>query len=198
MTGDPRARGREERRRRLRAVEAAMSAGWPEERVQATLAFRAARLAAEGVQAAAADAASLLVLAFRTGGERCALEVGELAEIAPLSRWTPLPDAPPEHVGVVNRRGEIQPVADLARLLGLPAAAGAEGGYVLTLNTPGQPVGVRVDAIEDMLRLGRQELQPPPLRGSLARYARGMAPDGRVLLSVPELLSHPVFKERSR
>jgi purine-binding chemotaxis protein CheW len=186
-------------RRRLAAVDAhlARGSGLPEGRRAAILDARAARLAARR-GTTTEDAGASLVLAFRTGGERYGLALTELAEVAPLPRWTPLPGAPAEHLGLIDRRGEIQPVADLARLLGLPVPAPPEAGYVLTLRLGGRSVGLRVDAVEAVVRLPAEPLAAPPSTGPTTRFARGVSADGLTVLAAPELASHPVFKEPSR
>lgn len=53
------------------------------------------------------------------GGQQYAIAVPQILEVAALVQLTPLPDAPPEVAGVVNRRGEVIPVLDLRLCLGV-------------------------------------------------------------------------------
>ncbi len=47
------------------------------------------------------------------GDQQYAIAVTQILEVAALVKLTPLPDAPPEVAGVVNRHGEVIPVLDL-------------------------------------------------------------------------------------
>lgn len=59
---------------------------------------------------------------LRVAAESYAIPVGNVREITPLGELTPVPGTRPEVLGVRNLRGQILPVADLALVLGLPAA----------------------------------------------------------------------------
>lgn len=55
------------------------------------------------------------------GADRYGIELTDVREVVPAPRLTPVPGAPAAVLGVVNLRGEVVPVLDTARLLGLPA-----------------------------------------------------------------------------
>jgi len=88
---------------------------------------------------------------LRVAAEAYAVPVGNVREITPLGGLTAIPGARPGVLGVRNLRGQILPVADLARVLGLPAAASpalllvAESGDLL--------VGLAVDAVSAVSEL---------------------------------------------
>jgi purine-binding chemotaxis protein CheW len=63
-----------------------------------------------------------------------------------------VPGAAPSVLGVTAVRGEIRPVIDLSRLLGLPSSGSAEGSHVLLLRVDAREVGLRVDAVEGVDR----------------------------------------------
>jgi len=69
--------------------------------------------------------APLLVLLMRVSGQTLAMRRQEVAEILPLPRLAPLPEAPPIVLGAFHLGGEPVLVLRLASLLGLPH--GAEG-----------------------------------------------------------------------
>src|SRR5262245_45767882 len=109
-------------------------------RLQRVLAARAAALANRKANAEA-QTDGLVLLTFMLGAERYALELSELAEVLPLQQITPVPAPPAELSGVINLRGEIITVIDLARVLDLPPSP-PNGGYVLLLRQAGGVVGL--------------------------------------------------------
>src|SRR5918997_3595908 len=58
-------------------------------------------------------------LVLPIGADRYALELIDVREVVPEPLLTPLPDAPPGVLGLVNVRGDVVPVLDTAALLGL-------------------------------------------------------------------------------
>ena len=81
-------------------------------------------------------------------GERYALDVGQVLEITPLAGLTPVPGAPGAVRGVCNIRGEVLPVLNLARLLGLGEDNGAAQMVVTDLG--GERTALAVDAVLDV------------------------------------------------
>lgn len=136
-------------------------------------------------------------LTFYLGQECCAIELAELAEVLPFAACAPLPGAPPELLGVVNRRGELRPVVELSRLLGLPRSAEADPGQVLFLRRQTLGTGLRVDRIDQVRIMAPEELLLPGGESAAlpTRYAKGLIPGVLILLSAEMILSHPLFKE---
>jgi purine-binding chemotaxis protein CheW len=161
-----------------------------EARIEAVFRARAAELAARREQAAE-PAGTAPALAFALGGERYALPLADLAGVLPLGRLTPVPGAPPELLGLINGRGRVCCVVDLARLLGLPAQPPDVPGFVVLLRRPGGAVGLRVGAVESIRRVAPRELVPVAVPG-LGETA-GRAADGLTLLRGPSIWGHPIF-----
>ena len=61
----------------------------------------------------------MLVVTFQVGSERLALDVRRVREIVPYVRLQPVTCCPPWLAGVFIYRGQIVPVVDLHRLLGV-------------------------------------------------------------------------------
>lgn len=55
------------------------------------------------------------VLPFRLAGQRLAIPLESVIRVVPALKCTPLPGAPQTVLGLVNVRGQIVPVVDLAR-----------------------------------------------------------------------------------
>ena len=186
-------------RTRLRTSERALEEAMGEspERIDAVYRQRAARMA-KGRSEPAGD--RLKVLVFRLGPERYAIEVAEVAEAAPLERCAPVPGSLPVFAGVINLRGELRAVVDLARLLALSGgsnnsnSSNNDAAFVLVLRQRGQSIGFKVDRIEELREIVRGELS------SLAegKYVTGVAPGMLMLLSVDAVLEDIFLKEEAR
>jgi purine-binding chemotaxis protein CheW len=181
-------------RSRLRSSERALEEAMSEspERIDAVYRQRAARLA-KGRSEHAAAGDRLKVLVFRLGPERYAIEVAEVAEVIPLERCAPVPGSLPVFAGVINLRGELRAVVDLTRLLALSGSSN-DPGFVLLLRQRARTIGFKVDRIEELREIGREELS------SLAegKYVTGVAPGMLMLLSVDAVLEDISLKERDR
>lgn len=81
---------------------------------------RARQLARPADDGPAVETTSLLIV--QIGPERYALDVSAVREIKPLAGVTPLPGLPSFWVGLVNQRGNLVPVLELAAYLALPAS----------------------------------------------------------------------------
>jgi purine-binding chemotaxis protein CheW len=112
-------------------------------------------------------------LTFRLAGDEYALPVLKVREILEYSGLTRVPKAPAAVRGVINLRGRVVPVVDLAPGFGLPPArtdgrpcvviveAEAEGGASV--------VGLLVEAVSHVVDLGPDDVRPAPAFGTSAR-----------------------------
>ena len=105
-----------------------------------------------------------LWLSFRIGHQLYAAPLGEVSEVLRDGELTPVPGAAPDLLGVRHLRGRIMPVLDGRRRLGLPDQPPADpaSARVVMLSHAGQLVGLRVDAVGELLNVGGQEVAPPP------------------------------------
>ncbi len=136
------------------------------EEVRAVYRERARHLKVPEVAIEAPGAANRL-LVFRLGEERYALPASMLVEILKDVNIAPVPGAPPSVAGLIQVRGEIRPVYDLARQIG--AARTAEGaGFMLLLREGRRDFAVTVDAVEEIRMVMENE---PKQAGQKPRVA---------------------------
>jgi purine-binding chemotaxis protein CheW len=83
-------------------------------------------------------------LITEVAGQRMAWELAMVREIVPTRAVTRLPGAPAWVLGLLNLRGTVLTVVDLAARLSLPAGAGES---VVVLDVDGRALGVRVDRV---------------------------------------------------
>jgi purine-binding chemotaxis protein CheW len=112
------------------------------ERAQALLAERRRALAARRDASAGEESVSILVC--RSGEERFGFHLRAVAEVVPMPALTRLPRAPAPLHGLMNLHGTACRVADIALLLGLPAAPPR---FVVILRQE-DPLGLAVEGVE--------------------------------------------------
>lgn len=99
---------------------------------------------------------------FRVGGEDYALDIMRVREIIPPLPVTPVPRAPPFVEGVVRLRGEVIPVLDVRRRLGVPLIPATRKTKYLIVDVAGRRLGLVVDEVTEVLRIPRAEIRPAP------------------------------------
>lgn len=99
-----------------------------------------------------------------------ALEVAAVREIVRVQEITPLPNAPALIEGVIDLRGAVVPVVDLAKLLGRGATEGGLLARIVVLESDGLVLGLEVDAATDVLTLDPSRLEDVPALAAQAGY----------------------------
>lgn len=110
----------------------------------------------------ASTSSALELLTFRLADQDYALDIMSVREIRGWTRTTPLPHAPSYMKGVINLRGTVLPVMDLAVRLGLPAREQTARNVIIVVTHEGTMTGLLVDAVSDIVTLSPDDLQPPP------------------------------------
>lgn len=108
------------------------------------------------------DATDLELLSFRVGEQEYSVDIMSVREIRGWTRATPLPHSAPYVRGVINLRGAVLPILDLACRLDLGTTETTERNVIIVVHVRGQSIGLLVDAVSDILSIPRSELQPPP------------------------------------
>ncbi len=102
------------------------------------------------------------VLTFYLGAEEYALPLVQAREILGMVPTTPLPKAAKHVVGLINLRGEILPVFDLRLLFKLQSKAQQSmQDCILVAETQGEPFGLKVDGVHQVLTLTADRIDPP-------------------------------------
>lgn len=134
----------------------------------------------------------------RVGTETYAVDLKRVDEILPVPPLTPLPRAPRFLEGVVRLRGEVLPVVDARKRLGV------EPGASSAVTSSGRPrrterlmvcrvgtrrVGVLVDAVTAVRRVLKSTLKPAPLASAHVLGVTGEGAQLTLLLDVKALLA---------
>ena len=101
-------------------------------------------------------------LSFGLGDAEYSVEIMSVRESRGWTRTTSLPHSPSYVRGVINLRGAVLPVIDLAVRLGLPATEPEDRNVIIVVDVETRTMGRRVDAVSDILTLSQDQLHPPP------------------------------------
>lgn len=99
---------------------------------------------------------------FFIGEQEYCIDIMSLREIRGWTPATALPDSPSYVRGVINLRGSVLPIVDLAKKLNLDAAEPSERSVVMITQIGTQVVGLLADAVSDILTIDRDIIQTPP------------------------------------
>lgn len=104
------------------------------------------------------------VVTFMVDNQVFATPIGTVREIRGWQSTTPLPNAEPGVVGVLNLRGAIIPIYDLRRCLGLQPHERPSTSVTIVIDTGEKLVGILADSVSDILDVAPEEMRDPPLR----------------------------------
>lgn len=141
------------------------------------------------------DAKELLQLVtFRLGNEEFSLDILRVQEIIRHMELTRVPRTPDFVEGVINLRGRVIPVLDLRKRFGLPSDERTNETRIIVVDVDNRTVGLKVDAVSEVLRLPADTVEPAPaiVTGAESDYIKGVGKlDGRllILLDVERILS---------
>ena len=102
------------------------------------------------------------LLTFKLSDQEYALDIMSVREIRGWTQATPLPHTPTFMKGVINLRGTVLPVMDLAQRLGLPVAEHTERNVIIVVKHEDTLAGLLVDAVSDIIALSEDDMQAPP------------------------------------
>jgi purine-binding chemotaxis protein CheW len=162
-------------------LESADSGGAYRERILRTR----AQLLARSEKPAAPEMDGESIMIFRLAHERYALPVSSVSEVVTGVEPVPVPGAPARVAGVIQLRGEIRPVFNLAHVLGLPESRDSDAATVLLLGHGEREVGLRTGPVEDVRTVAAGARQAAP---EMARHAAWMTADLVLVLNVDALL----------
>lgn len=107
---------------------------------------------------------------FEVGGAEFALDIEYVREIVRMTEISALPNAPELIEGVVDLRGGLIPVIDLARLLNRGRARSADLARIVVIEYGDLAVGLWVDAALNVFTLEASCLEPVPGLAMRAGY----------------------------
>lgn len=130
--------------------------------------------------------ASEQLVVFQLRNEEYALTIAKVKEIIRYSGATRLPDTPAYLEGIINLRGKVIPVVDLAKRFGL-ARGKQDGMQALIVEAAGREVGVVVDQVTEVLRLDEGDIEQAQGACQAGEFLRGIGKVEKRLLIILDL-----------
>jgi purine-binding chemotaxis protein CheW len=124
------------------------------------------------------------LIAFNIGEQQFCLRTTSVREIRGWTPATPLPHAPEFVLGVVNLRGVVLPIVDLAVRLGFPPTQPTARHAIIVVEVGSQVAGLLVDGVSDIFTADDAQIQATPeIAAETAKlYLRGViAMEGRLI-----------------
>jgi purine-binding chemotaxis protein CheW len=118
------------------------------------------------------------ILTFTLMQQEFAFRVSQLEEILRYQWTTKIPQIPRYVIGVTSLRGKVIPIIDLKLKLSLTEHSPDNNkGKMLIVKGPKGPIGVTVDRVIGVVRIGESEILPPPSHLSEAelKFIEGVA-----------------------
>lgn len=159
----------------------------PGDEVHDLLRERAARLARAP---APADAGRASALAFSVGGQPCLVELDWVRGVRPLRALLPLPLAQGPVLGLVQLRGGMLPVLDIAPLLGAGGDGAPAPRHLLLLGREAPVLGIAAD-IDGLATVAAPDAQRrgEALADMRPEIVRGVTSEGCLVLDPERLLA---------
>jgi purine-binding chemotaxis protein CheW len=145
-------------------------------------------------------------LTFFLVNEECAISILKVREIIEYDIITTVPKMPPWVRGVINLRGSVVPVVDLAAKFGMEQKPVEKTTCIVIVDAQFEDqettVGLIVDAVSQVMELSDDNIQPVPDFGTSVKmdYLIGMAQSGKkfaLLLDVDKVLTTEELRDLS-
>jgi len=123
------------------------------------------------------------------GGQSFCIEITQIREIR---RWTPvtlLPHSPPYVLGVINLRGAVIPILDLAAKLGFQPIEPTERHVIIIIAIEERIVGLLVESVSEILGISSDMVRDTPRtqEDDSTRAISGIIPTGDDMIKILSL-----------
>jgi purine-binding chemotaxis protein CheW len=109
------------------------------------------------------DQAVTQFVGFRLDNENYAIAITKIQEIILMKPITRIPQVPDFIEGLINLRGSVIPIVNLRKRFGLVPHVVDDETRTIVVNIQDKTVGCVVDAVTKVMRINRDQIQPPPL-----------------------------------
>lgn len=126
---------------------------------------------------------------FKLNGELLGLNILQVQEIQQPQPITPVPLAPEHVLGLISLRGQIVPLINLRKRLGMDTSEPIANPYHIVVHTPYATASFEIDDIRDVVDVPEEDFAPPPesVKAIDARFLEGVYPLGNEILTVLKL-----------
>ena len=116
------------------------------------------------------------VIAFLLNEELIGIDIKNIIKISKRLDITPVPKTPEHILGVMNLRGNIVPVVNTKKMLGLPYADEGNQDFILIIDSAIGNVGLMIDQVVGAITIEDDEVLPAPINsiGIDSKYITGV------------------------
>lgn len=129
----------------------------------------------------------LRLVAFSLNGERFGINLAAADRVLPMVAISPLPGAPDVVLGAINVHGDVIPVLDVRRRLGLPAGELGPSAQLLVARTGRRIVALPADGVAGVVDVAAHSVVPPESVQSGIEHVAGVVALSDGLLLVHDL-----------
>lgn len=104
----------------------------------------------------------LQLVAFQLGGEDFGVDIMQVQEIIRMPEITRIPQSPDYVGGVINLRGKIIVVINLAMRFSLDSKELDDDSRIIVVEVDNHVLGMVVDSVSEVLRLPSADVEPAP------------------------------------
>lgn len=134
---------------------------------------------------------------FRLSVEEYAIPIFDVREIIQYSGVTKVPDVPSHIEGIINLRGSVIPVVNLAGRFGQSLKL-SDDTKIIIIDCGEQKVGIMVSEVTEVLSLAEHQIEPTPNVIKYNEYIRGIGKiEDRllILLSLQNMFSQQELED---
>ena len=116
------------------------------------------------------------LVTFLLKDEEFGFDIMSVQEIIRVPKMAKVPRTPPFVDGIANLRGVVLPIVDMRTRFGMERAEETDRTRILVVDIDGVKTGLRVDRVNQVTRVLRSEIEPPPaaIRGTSSDYLEGV------------------------
>lgn len=123
------------------------------------------------------------IVAFKLGEEEYGLDITHVQSIERVLNFTRVPNAPEYVKGVINLRGHVTPIIDLASKINLGQAKLTENSRIIITKYEEMELGFIVDQTSDVIDVSEEDIEAPAASGYDLDYLGGIAKiNGRLIM----------------
>jgi purine-binding chemotaxis protein CheW len=130
------------------------------------------------------------LVVFDLASEYYGINISDVREIMRMQSITRVPGAYSFVEGVINLRGNVLPVIDLRKRLGLKISEHTKESRIVVIDINSSEIGVIVDAVTEVLRVPKSAIEPASsvITNTSSNYLWGIAklPDKLIILIDPD------------
>jgi purine-binding chemotaxis protein CheW len=101
------------------------------------------------------------VVIFKLGEEEYGIPILSVQEIIRPQAPTKLPNSPGFVRGIINLRGRVIPIIDLAQRFGITASSATHERRYIVVEVRGKTIGIIVDSVSEVLAVAEDNIKPP-------------------------------------